>query len=193
MAQGRLDRYRAKRDFGSTKEPAPGRRGRRRRKDPIFVVQEHAASSHHFDFRLEVDGVLASWAVPKGPSMDPRDKRLAVPTEDHPMEYASFEGTIPQGDYGGGSVIVWDVGVYHNLTERDGAEVPVAEALAGGHLSFWLEGMKLVGGWSLTRTGANWILVKRRDERADARRRPTSTQRESVLTGRTVDDVAGEG
>ncbi len=185
----KLDRYRAKRDFGSTAEPRPTRGRRRQGADPMFVIQEHAASSHHFDFRLEVDGVLVSWAVPKGPSTDPRDKRLAVPTEDHPMEYASFEGTIPHGEYGGGSVIVWDVGVYRNLTEHDGAEVPVADALADGHLSIWLDGIKLIGGWSLTRTGDNWILVKRRDERADARRRPTSTQRKSVLTGRTVDDL----
>jgi DNA ligase D-like protein (predicted 3'-phosphoesterase) len=170
---------------------AQGKQVRGRAGDPVFVVQEHAASSHHFDVRLEVDGVLVSWAVPKGPSTDPREKRLAVPTEDHPMEYAEFEGTIPADDYGGGSVIVWDAGVYRNITERRGEPVAMRDGLDGGHVSVWLEGTKLVGGWSFTRTGDNWIMVKRRDGHADARRRPTTSQRESVLSGQTVDDVAG--
>jgi DNA ligase D-like protein (predicted 3'-phosphoesterase) len=199
----RLEAYRGKRDFGSTGEPAPGagrtpKRGkagqagkvRGRATDPVFVIQEHAASSHHYDVRLEVDGVLVSWSVPKGPSTDPKDKRLAVPTEDHPMEYAQFEGTIPQSDYGGGSVIVWDAGIYRNLTEHKGEPVPMSEGLDNGHVSVWLEGRKLHGGWAFTRTGKNWILVKRRDEQADARRNPVSTQPESVLSGHTVDDVA---
>jgi DNA ligase D-like protein (predicted 3'-phosphoesterase) len=198
----RLKAYRGKRDFGSTREPAPGS-GRTRKAgakkggkvrgkatDPVFVIQEHAASSHHYDVRLEVDGVLVSWSVPKGPSTDPKDKRLAVPTEDHPMEYAGFEGTIPKGEYGGGSVIVWDAGTYHNLTERNGEPVGMRAGLDEGHVSVWLEGRKLVGGWAFTRTGKNWILVKRRDDRADARRDPVSTQRESVLSEHTVDTIA---
>ncbi|MDQ4007613.1 MAG: DNA ligase [Actinomycetota bacterium] len=190
----RLETYRGKRDFGSTREPAPKGKGggkvRGRAGDPVFVVQEHAASTHHYDVRLEVDGVLVSWSVPKGPSTDPKEKRLAVPTEDHPMEYAQFEGTIPQGEYGGGSVIVWDAGTYRNLTERKGEAVDMRAGLDEGHVSVWLEGRKLVGGWAFTRTGDNWILVKRRDDEADARRNPVSTQPESVLSGRTVDDVA---
>jgi DNA ligase D-like protein (predicted 3'-phosphoesterase) len=206
----RLDAYRGKRDFSRTAEPAPGRKAqgqkgqgqktpgkkgkgatvRGRASDPVFVVQEHAASSHHFDVRLEVDGVLVSWAVPKGPSTDPKEKRLAVPTEDHPMEYAEFEGTIPAEDYGGGSVIVWDAGTYRNITERRGEAVPMRGGLDDGHVSVWLEGTKLVGGWSFTRTGRNWIMVKRRDDRADARRKPTTSQRESVLSGQTVDEIA---
>jgi DNA ligase D-like protein (predicted 3'-phosphoesterase) len=191
----RLDTYRDKRDFGSTHEPEPARgRGRGSKSgDPVFVVQEHAASSHHYDVRLEVDGVLVSWAVPKGPSTDPKEKRLAVPTEDHPMQYAEFEGTIPAQDYGGGSVIVWDTGTYRNLTERKGEEQSMRDGLDAGHVSVWLEGSKLVGGWSFTRTGENWILVKRRDDEADARRRPTRTQPESVLSGQTVDEVGDEG
>lgn len=192
-SQDRLGTYRSKRDFDSTKEPSAGRKTvRGTAADPIFVIQEHAASTHHYDVRLEVDGVLVSWSVPKGPSTDPREKRLAVPTEDHPMEYAEFEGTIPAQDYGGGSVIVWDAGTYRNLTERDGAEVPMREGLDSGHVSVWLEGTKLTGGWSFTRTGENWILVKRRDDRADARRNPTSSQRASVLSGRTVEQVGDE-
>jgi len=198
----RLASYRDKRDFDSTHEPAPagtsagsrpdrkGRTVRGKASDPVFVVQEHDASTHHYDFRLEVDGVLVSWSVPKGPSTDPKDKRLAVPTEDHPMEYAEFEGTIPRGEYGGGSVIVWDAGTYRTLTERDGRPADMREALEDGHVSVWLEGRKLVGGWSLTRTGKDWILVKRRDDQADARRNPVSTQQESVLSGHTVNTVA---
>jgi DNA ligase D-like protein (predicted 3'-phosphoesterase) len=196
-----LERYRSKRDFESTREPAPADKGSRSRPepkgqkvrgkagDPVFVVQEHDASTHHYDLRLEVDGVLVSWSVPKGPSTDPKDKRLAVQTEDHPMEYAEFEGAIPRGEYGGGSVIVWDAGTYRNLTEQDGRAVDMRAALEDGHVSVWLEGRKLVGGWSLTRTGKDWILVKRRDGEADARRNPVSTQRESVLSGHTVKTV----
>jgi len=188
-----LEKYRAKRDFRRTPEP-PARAGRTR-KQPRFVIQQHDATAMHYDFRLEVDGVLKSWAVPKGPSTDPRDKRLAVPTEDHPMAYRSFEGVIPKGEYGGGPVIVWDEGTFRNLTERDGREVPMGEALGNGHAKFWLEGHKLRGGYALTRTPVGgrarerWLLVKLKDEEADARRNPVSTQRESVISGRTITDV----
>ena len=154
---------------------------------PMFVIQKHAATTLHYDFRLEVDGVLASWAVPKGPSTDPRDKRLAMEVEDHPLSYGDFEGVIGEG-YGAGRVIVWDAGTYRSLT--DGSP---AEALDNGHLSFWLEGKKLRGGWTLRRTHAGdkpqWLLIKRRDEEADARRNPVSTQPESVLSDRTIDDL----
>lgn len=162
---------------------------------PLFVVQEHDASSLHWDFRLEADGVLKSWAVPKGPSTDPDDKRLAVRTEDHALDHLDFEGHIPEGEYGGGAVIVWDLGPYRNLTETDdGEEKPVATAVEQGHVDVWLEGEKLHGGWRLVhaRIGGdedNWLLQKLDDEGADARRNPTSTQRESVLSGRTVDDI----
>jgi DNA ligase D-like protein (predicted 3'-phosphoesterase) len=189
-----VEDYRAKRDLRRSPEPA-GRR-RRRRRQPRFVVQKHAASSLHYDFRLEVGDVLKSWAVPKGPSTDPRDKRLAMAVEDHPLDYADFEGVIPEGQYGAGSVIVWDTGPYRNLTERDGREVPLEQALADGHAVVELDGEKLRGGYALTRIGTGsqerWLLVKTRDERADARRRPVSTQPESVLSGRTVEQVANE-
>lgn len=162
---------------------------------PIFVVHKHAARTLHYDLRLEVDGVLKSWAVPKGPSTDPREKRLAVAVEDHALDYADFEGTIGESSYGAGAVIVWDTGPYRNRTERDGAEVPIARALAGGHAVVELEGRKLHGRYALTRTGEQrgreqWLLVKVRDEAADARRNPVSTQPESVLSGRTIEDVA---
>lgn len=145
----------------------------------------------HWDLRLEVGAVLKSWAVPKGPSTDPREKRLATATEDHPVDYLDFEGVIPEGEYGAGSVIVWDRGTYRNLTEDDGGTIAMAEALLAGHLHVWLDGEKLVGGYALTRFRGDrqWLLVKVRDDGADARRRPTSTQPESVLTGRTVDEV----
>jgi len=160
---------------------------------PIFVIQKHAATTLHYDFRLEVDGVLKSWAVPKGPSTDPRVKRLAMAVEDHALDYADFEGLLG-GDYGAGAVIVWDTGPYRNRTERDGEEVPIGRALADGHAVVELEGRKLRGRYALTRTDTEprerWLLVKVRDDEADARRNPVSTEPESVLTGRTIEQVA---
>src|SRR5918997_5240621 len=140
---------------------------------PRYVIQQHDATSMHYDFRLEVEGTFKSWAVPKGPSTDPRDKRLAMAVEDHAISWGDFEGVIPKGQYGAGPVIVWDRGTYENLRDE-----PMDEGLEAGHVSFWLEGEKLRGGWSLRRTGGGrkWLLVKRRDEEAHARRRPTTTQ-----------------
>jgi DNA ligase D-like protein (predicted 3'-phosphoesterase) len=159
---------------------------------PIFVIQKHQATALHYDFRLEVGGVLKSWAVPKGPSTDPREKRLAMAVEDHALGHASFEGAT-----GSGAVIVWDTGTYRNRTERDGREVPMARALAGGHAVVELDGHKLRGRYALTRTDTEprerWLLVKVRDEAADARRNPVATQPESVLSGRTLEEVAAEG
>jgi len=194
VVKDELAEYRRKRDFRRTSEPQGG--GRRRKAEPRFVIQKHDASTLHYDFRLEVGGVMKSWAVPKGPSTDPREKRLAVPTEDHPLAYNDFEGVIPEGEYGAGTVIVWDSGTYRNLTEHDGEPLSMEQALARGHASFWLEGHKLRGGWALTRMrrgkGEAWLLVKKDDEGADARRRPVTTQPESVLSGRTVEQVAAE-
>ena len=188
MPRDPLARYRDMRRFDDTPEPS-GRRGRKR-KTPVFVVQMHAARSLHFDFRLEIGGVLASWAVPKGPSTDPRDKRLAVHVEDHPVAYGDFEGVIPAGQYGGGDVIVWDTGPYTS-------EEPMEEALKRGHVNVDLQGHKLHGGFVLQRTRKvgsqqQWLLIKRRGEGADARRNPVSTEPESVLSGRTVEEVAAE-
>jgi DNA ligase D-like protein (predicted 3'-phosphoesterase) len=153
---------------------------------PRFVIQKHAASTLHYDFRLEAGGALASWAVPKGPSTDPREKRLAMRVEDHALEYGDFEGRIGEGGYGAGAVIVWDSGTYRPLNEG----VPVERALAEGHLGIWLEGKKLRGGWTLQQVeGRRWLLIKRRDEEADARRNPVSTQPESVLSGRTIEEL----
>jgi DNA ligase D-like protein (predicted 3'-phosphoesterase) len=190
--QDSLREYKEKRDFRWTPEPS----GKRKKtsKQPIFVIQKHDASRLHYDFRIEVDGVLKSWAIPKGPSTDPKEKRLAVPTEDHPMEYADFEGTIPEGQYGAGTVIVWDTGSYRNLKEKDGKTVPMAKAIEDGHLTIWLEGKKLKGGYALTRfrkgKEESWLFVKMSDEHADAKRDPVSTEPESALSGKTIEDIA---
>jgi len=156
------------------------------------VIQEHSATTLHYDFRLEVDGVLRSWAVPKGLSTDPRVKRLAVEVEDHSLEYGDFEGRIGEGSYGAGAVIVWDAGTYLNLDE----DRSMAQAIDAGHVRVWLEGEKLRGGWTLQRTRGGskpqWLLIKRRDEGADARRNPQSTQPRSVKSGRTIEEIAGQ-
>jgi DNA ligase D-like protein (predicted 3'-phosphoesterase) len=185
----KLATYRSKRDTKKSGEPSGGRS----KSKPIFVVQRHDASSLHFDFRLEIDGVLVSWAVPKGPSLDPREKRLATRTEDHPMDYADFEGRIAKGEYGAGTVIVWDTGEFENVTEQKGKQVEASQALANGHLKFTLHGEKLSGLFALnhSRMGgddSNWLLVKVDDEHADRRRKPATTQLESVLSGNTNED-----
>jgi DNA ligase D-like protein (predicted 3'-phosphoesterase) len=195
---GALDAYRRKRDLGSSGEPAGGER--RPGRPPTFVVQKHSARSLHYDFRLEADGVLKSWAVPKGPSADPAVKRLAVPTEDHPLDYENFEGVIPRGDYGAGSVIVWDTGTYENRTkDSSGKAVPVAEAIERGHVTFDLHGKKLRGGWSLTRIAAwaderdpGWLLVKKADEFAEPGSDPERDEPESVKSGKDIEQVADE-
>ncbi|MEQ8967872.1 MAG: DNA polymerase ligase N-terminal domain-containing protein [Azospirillaceae bacterium] len=193
--------YRDRRDFAKTPEPR-GDRPSRSGDGPVFVIQKHDASTLHYDFRLEVDGVLKSWAVPKGPSTDPREKRLAVPTEDHPLDYAAFEGVIPEGEYGGGTVLIWDRGSYENITEKDGETVPMARAIADGHVLVRLHGQKIAGGYALQRTGdgsgggdgdaARWLLVKMNDEDADARRNPVSTEPRSVASGRSLREIAAE-
>ena len=192
MTRDSLKEYQEKRDFKRTPEPAGGRGPGSG--EPIFVIQKHAARHLHYDFRLEMDGVLKSWAIPKGPSTDPRDKRLAVPTEDHPLEYAGFEGVIPEGEYGGGTVLVWDTGIYRNLTEKKGAAIPMGQGLAHGHVKVWLEGRKLKGGYALTRfrTGKDesWLLVKTDDAEAAPRRNPVADEPGSVLTGRTIEEIS---
>jgi DNA ligase D-like protein (predicted 3'-phosphoesterase) len=190
-----LKEYREKRDFRRTQEPS-GDAGEPS-EQPIFVIQKHDASNLHYDFRLEVDGVLKSWAVPKGPSTDPSEKRLAMPTEDHPLEYADFEGVIPKGEYGAGTVLVWDTGPYRNLrAKKDEDRLSMEQSIGEGKVEVWLEGEKLCGGYALIRTGKGddhrWLLIKMDDEESDARRNPTSTEPKSVLTGRTLQEIAEE-
>jgi DNA ligase D-like protein (predicted 3'-phosphoesterase) len=196
-----LTEYERKRDFSKTGEPSgKARKGKRspKRRHPRFTIQKHAATSLHYDLRLEVDGVLASWAVPKGPSTNPADKRLAMRTEDHPMEYLEFEGVIPKGEYGAGPVIVWDRGVFENISEtRRGEKLTLEEALEKGDIKVFLLGEKVRGPYALVRTSPpgereQWLLIKKRGEGADRRRKPTSSQPESVLSGRTIEQVRKE-
>jgi DNA ligase D-like protein (predicted 3'-phosphoesterase) len=191
----KLEAYRKKRDFAKTSEPSGSGRKKTEGK-PRFSVQKHRSKRLHYDLRLEVEGVLKSWAVPKGPSVDTREKRLAVPTEDHPLDYIDFEGTIPEGEYGAGTVIVWDIGTYENTTNADGEEVPMTEALEKGHATVFLSGKKLRGGFALTRTGRGknerWILVKMKDDFARPDLDILEAEPNSVLTGRSVDEVGAE-
>ena len=195
MAKGALTEYSAKRRFDVTPEPAP-QASPRRRGPLLFIVQQHAARRLHYDFRLELGGILKSWAVPKGPSLDPRDKRLAVQTEDHPFDYASFEGVIPPGQYGAGEVIVWDCGVYSPdeggvtwFHDRRNAERLVAEGLERGKLSFLLRGEKIKGSFALVRSAdpKNWFLLKHKDGQAGTA--DVTTQDRSVLSQATVSEI----
>jgi len=190
-----LSVYRKRRNFTRSPEPT-GNTGKKKTKRPIFVIQKHAARSLHYDFRLEIDGLLKSWAVPKGPSLNPKDRRLAIPTDDHPLEYAKFEGIIPKGLYGAGPVIVWDKGTYRNMKKKDGKLVSMEECFKQGIIEIFLHGKKLKGGYALIRTSSatikQWLLIKMRDEYADARRKPTSSQSESVLSGRTIKELEKE-
>jgi bifunctional non-homologous end joining protein LigD len=187
-----LRAYRAKRRFEKTPEPATDRRaskGKRR----IFVVQKHAARRLHYDLRLELEGVLKSWAVPKGPSLDPAVKRLAVMVEDHPLEYRKFEGVIPEGNYGAGAVMIWDRGFYHHpsgVAGRGGEKLLLA-GLEKGDLKFVLHGEKLRGEFALVRTAKDdrsWLLIKKRDRYAE----PADVlgEKRSVASGRTLEEIA---
>lgn len=196
-----LEEYGRKRDFSITPEP----RGRVRRETdrPLtFVVQKHDARRLHYDFRLEIDGVLVSWAVPKGPAYDPKEKRLAVQTEDHPIDYAKFEGIIPEKQYGAGPVIVWDEGTYSpdsdgklSWNNREQAQKRMREGLKKGKLSFFLRGQKLHGSWTLVRIGGRnsdkkeWLMIKHSDEFADSELDIVTENDRSVITGRTVEEV----
>ena len=189
-----LEAYRSKRDFERTPEPAGA--GEEKLKHPIYVIQKHDASHLHYDFRLEAGGVLKSWAIPKGPSTDPKVRRLAMPTEDHPIGYAAFEGDIPEGQYGAGTVMVWDIGTYRNLREeKQESPVSMEKSYDEGKIEVWLEGKKLKGGYALIRTGfekRGWLIFKLRDEYADKPVDPVNTEPDSALTGRSLEDIAVE-
>jgi bifunctional non-homologous end joining protein LigD len=187
-----LRKYQQMRDFEVTPEPK-GKEQPRRGKLPIFVVQKHAASHLHYDFRLEIEGVLKSWAVPKGPSYDPSTKRLAMMTEDHPYEYAAFEGVIPAGNYGGGNVIIWDEGKWEHL----GPAKTASESVRKGEIKFRLDGKKLKGEWALihlrgrSRKENEWLLVKHRDEWATSEVDVTELAPQSVVSGKLVEQMGG--
>ncbi|HVN39067.1 MAG TPA: non-homologous end-joining DNA ligase [Myxococcota bacterium] len=183
----RLAPYRGKRRFERTPEPSGDASPRRAGARPRYVIQKHAARNLHYDFRLEHEGVLWSWSVPKGPSLDPADRRLAVRTEDHPLDYADFEGVIPKGEYGGGTVMVWDTGSWEPQGDAAGM-------MEKGHLTFVLHGRKLTGRWHLVRTrGAgkreNWLLFKGRDEAASVSTDVLEAKPESVASGRSLEQI----
>ncbi|MFO7959114.1 MAG: DNA polymerase ligase N-terminal domain-containing protein [Candidatus Brocadiia bacterium] len=184
-----LEEYESKRDFERTAEPPPSEG-----KGPgdTYVIQKHDASRLHYDLRLECDGVLLSWAVPKGPSLNPADKRLAVRTEDHPLDYADFEGTIPEDEYGGGTVMVWDMGTFENIKDK-----PLAEAVEDGQIEVRIDGQKLRGNWALIhmkgRGEKNWLLIKMKDEHAEPDTDITESMPDSALTGRTMEQIGEEG
>ena len=178
-----LKEYEKKRKFDKTPEPGPKKK--RTRTGRMFVVQKHRATQLHYDFRLEADGVLKSWAVPKGPSLDPSVKRLAMEVEDHPVDYAKFEGVIPEGEYGGGTVMVWDYGTYEPEEDTN-----VSAALRQGELKFTLDGQKLKGSWVLVRTrGRQWLLLKHRDYYTTTEE-VAELAPVSILTRRTLAEIA---
>ena len=189
-----LKKYKQMRDFSDTPEPAG--RTKKLAKGPLFVIQKHQASHLHYDFRLEMEGVLKSWAVPKGPSYDQKTRRLAMMTEDHPYDYAAFEGVIPEGNYGAGNVIIWDQGTWEFIEPGDD---PVA-ALAGGKLTFRMHGKKMFGEWALVKIrgkgsserGNEWLLLKHRDEFANEEVDVTKVAPRSVVSNRLLADL-GEG
>jgi bifunctional non-homologous end joining protein LigD len=190
----RLSEYKRKRNFKKTAEPR-GVLHPRSRRGLRFVIQKHAASHLHYDFRLELDGVMKSWAVPKGPSYDPKVRRLAMEVEDHPIEYNKFEGTIPEGEYGGGTVMLWDRGTYE--PEGGGGEEALRAGYERGDLKIVLRGKRMFGGWVLVRMRrddagrAQWLLIKHRDEFASTAVDVTAVATTSVATGRTMDQIAG--
>ncbi|HEY9681612.1 MAG TPA: non-homologous end-joining DNA ligase [Oculatellaceae cyanobacterium] len=198
-----LNEYRRKRDFKITPEPSGSKIGKRRTTELSFVIQKHAARRLHYDFRLEVNGVMVSWAVPKGPSLDPADKRLAVMTEDHPMEYASFEGLIPEGQYGAGEVIIWDKGTYAPRiddqtilwSDLNAANKKMLDGLKKGKITFYLKGTKLEGEWTLARLHGkekDWLLIKKKDRFARTGEDVTVLN-ESVVSGLTIEQMQEDG
>lgn len=187
-----LEKYKEKRDFKKTSEPSGAKKSSKGQL--VFVVQKHAASRLHYDFRIELDGVLKSWAVPKGPSVNPADKRLAMMVEDHPFDYKDFEGSIPEGEYGAGEVIVWDKGTYHAIgtTDRTESEKLIRQGLFKGDLKIVLEGEKLKGEFVLVNMKARgekeWLLIKHKDQFAGTG--DITKKDKSVVSGKTLEQMA---
>lgn len=197
MAQkGALKVYRARRKLSKTSKAEPyGRVKTKKNPELLFVIQKHAASHLHYDFRLEVNGVLKSWAVPKGLPEKYGIRRLAIPTDDHPYDYARFEGIIPQGHYGGGTVMVWDIGTYENIKEHQGKPVSMEQAYAMGSVEVFLHGKKINGAFALVRTHMtdkeSWIMLKIKAPRRAKKTTAKKIRKDvSALTGRTLDQIA---
>lgn len=192
-----LKTYRTRRNLEKSGEPTGRAHFARAKKRPIFVIQRHDATREHYDVRLEIGGVLKSWAVPKGPCLDPKIKRLAAPTDDHPMEYAEFEGVIPEGNYGAGTVMVWDFGTFDNIKREKGRLVPLEKSYANGQVEVFLHGTKLKGAFAFIKTNLSgkdyWLLIKMKDEYASATKNPVKNKTKSAKTGRTMRQITKEG
>jgi bifunctional non-homologous end joining protein LigD len=188
-----LRKYRAKRDFTATPEPAGTKV--KLGQGPVFVIQKHTAKRLHYDLRLEVEGVLKSWSVPRGPSSYPAERRLAVQVEDHPLDYQDFEGTIPKGQYGAGQVIVWDRGIYRNITGDPNHPTPMSRAIEDGKVEVFFEGEKIKGGYALIQMQSprtdktNWLLIKLKDDYVGSLPEDLEEEGQSVTTGRTIRDL----
>ena len=196
MPASKLSKYNAKRDFKVTSEPAG--KTKRSAKGFSYLIQKHEASHLHYDFRLEVDGVLKSWAVPKGLPEKMGIRRLAIPTDDHPMEYADFEGIIPEGHYGGGTVMVWDIGTYENIKYENNKLVPMDKCWDRGTIEVMLNGKKLHAAYALIRTKGftnkeSWILLKMKVKPESKKRTKKPIRKDvSALTGRTMKKIADD-
>jgi len=188
--ESKLSKYKEKRHFDKTPEPEGRERSVEKRQ--IFVIQKHDASNLHYDFRIEIDGVLKSWVIPKGPSLDPFIKRLAILTEDHPLEYADFEGIIPKDQYGGGIVIIWDKGNYENIKKDN---FSITKSFERGRIEINLKGKKLKGGFALIRikgeNGKQWLLIKMNDNQAD-RENDILKQEKSIISNKTIEQISKE-
>lgn len=186
-SENSLKSYREGHDLSRTQ---PESAEQKNNKEPIFVVHKHAAKKLHYDLRLELDGVLKSWTVPKGPSLNPKDRRLCVETDDHPLEYATFEGVIPEGEYGAGVVMVWDIGTYQNASRHEHKDVSLKEGLQHGQIKFVLNGKKLKGKFVMMKTKweKNWFLIKMKDEHASSRD-ILSDEPNSALSGRSMEEI----
>lgn len=194
MSEKKLEKYKSKRNFKET--PEPKGEVKKSKKKPIFVIQKHDASRLHYDLRLEIDGVLVSWAVPKGPSLNPQEKRLAIMTEDHPMEYGKFEGVIPEGNYGAGPVMIWDHGTYTNIKEKDGKIIPMNNCLQMGTIEVDFHGQRIKGKYALVKLKGKdkqWLLIKMNDDHASKKKNPVSTENKSVVSGKTMTEIKKTG
>ncbi|MCB1109371.1 MAG: DNA ligase [Chlamydiia bacterium] len=185
----KLSTYAKRRNVKRSKEPPA--KVASSRGNPSFVVQQHAARAMHYDLRLEVDGVMKSWAIPKGPSLNPQMRRLAVLTDDHPLSYKNFEGVIPKGEYGAGKVIVWDRGRYQNIKKnKQGKPLTMKGAFRQGTIEIVLKGKKLKGAFALVRmSGKNWLLIKMKDAHADLRKNIVKSEPYSVKSGKKIQEI----
>ncbi|OQA35307.1 MAG: putative DNA ligase-like protein [Candidatus Dependentiae bacterium ADurb.Bin331] len=190
----KLTNYQSKRNFSKTPEPSGKITKKKEKNKRIFVIQKHAASHLHYDFRLEINGVLVSWAVPKGPPTKVGEKHLAIMTEDHPMSYAQFEGIIPQGEYGGGTVMVWDYGTFNNIKTHNEKIVPIEQSLKNGQVEVNLDGAKLKGNFALIKfkkpdTKNEWLMIKMKDVPGTPK---SKINQRSALSKRTMQQIARE-